>query len=47
MPQNYRSTNQASSLCLSFPLAIQSQRGNWLTNDFTDMLLSPLGFPSS
>ena len=45
--QNYRSTNQASSLCLSFPLAMQSQLGIQLTNDFTDMLLSPLDFSSS
>ncbi|EFG13939.1 hypothetical protein CW3_2432 [Bacteroides xylanisolvens SD CC 1b] len=27
VPQNYRSTNQASSSCLSFPLAMQSQLG--------------------
>ncbi|WP_179857664.1 hypothetical protein [Porphyromonas gingivalis] len=36
---------QASSLCLSFYLVIQSPHGNLWTYAFTDMLHSPLGFP--
>ena len=36
---------QASSSCPSFCLAIQSQRGSWLTYGFSDMLHSPSGFP--
>ncbi|WP_167482572.1 hypothetical protein [Bacteroides caecimuris] len=37
---------QASSLCLSFYLVIQSPHGNLWTYAFTDMLHSPLGFPA-